>query len=195
MGIPGRGGRVVHGMHLGCHRACCPRGLGLAMVISMGTCLGLASKPLSHGHGGRDLDFVLGVGPDGHIASLFPGHKLAGEFVSIIDATGKKVYSAKISSRQTLISTNSLVAGIYWVWLGNESSLDLVIKSMIAHLWFVTIHPFDDGNGRIARAMLDMFLAKSDHSKIRFYSLSNQIFKEHKKYNDIIEKAQKGAGC
>ena len=65
MGIPGRGGRVVHGMHLGCHRASCPRGPRLAMVISMGTCLGLASKPLLHGHGGRDLDFVLGVGPYG----------------------------------------------------------------------------------------------------------------------------------
>jgi len=77
-------------------------------------------------------------------------------------------------------------------WLNEETKLDLVIKSMIAHFWFVTIHPFDDGNGRIARAILDMQLAKSDKSKIRFYSLSNQIFKEHKKYNEIIEKTQKG---
>jgi Fic family protein len=77
-------------------------------------------------------------------------------------------------------------------WLNSENGLDLVLKSIIAHFWFVTIHPFDDGNGRIARAILDMFLAKSDNSKIRFYSLSNQIFKEHKSYNNIIEKAQKG---
>ncbi len=77
-------------------------------------------------------------------------------------------------------------------WLNNDNSLDLVLKSIIAHFWFVTIHPFDDGNGRIARAILDMFLAKSDRSKIRFYSLSNQIFKEHKKYNSTIEKTQKG---
>ncbi len=77
-------------------------------------------------------------------------------------------------------------------WLNSDSSLDLVVKSMIAHFWFVTIHPFDDGNGRIARAILDMVLAKSDHSKIRFYSLSNQIFKEHKRYNEIIEQTQKG---
>ncbi len=77
-------------------------------------------------------------------------------------------------------------------WLNNENGLDLALKSIIAHLWFVTIHPFDDGNGRIARAILDMFLAKSDRSKIRFYSLSNQIFKEHKHYNNIIEKTQKG---
>ena len=77
-------------------------------------------------------------------------------------------------------------------WLDREKSLDLVLKSIIAHFWFITIHPFDDGNGRIARAILDMFLAKSDNSKIRFYSLSNQIFKEHKHYNNIIEKTQKG---
>ena len=77
-------------------------------------------------------------------------------------------------------------------WLNNDTSLDLVLKSIIAHFWFVTIHPFDDGNGRIARAILDMWLAKSDHSNIRFYSLSNQIFKEHKHYHRIIEQTQKG---
>ncbi len=77
-------------------------------------------------------------------------------------------------------------------WLNNDTSLDLVLKSIVAHFWFVTIHPFDDGNGRIARAILDMWLAKSDHSNIRFYSLSNQIFKEHKYYNRIIEQTQKG---
>jgi Fic family protein len=78
-------------------------------------------------------------------------------------------------------------------WLNSDTSLDLVLKSIIAHFWFVTIHPFDDGNGRIARAILDMWLAKSDNSKIRFYSLSNQIFKEHKHYNNIIEETQKGS--
>ena len=77
-------------------------------------------------------------------------------------------------------------------WLNNENQLDLVLKAAIAHFWFVTIHPFDDGNGRLARAMMDMFLAKSEGSSIRFYSISNQIFKEHKHYNDIIEKTQKG---
>jgi Fic family protein len=70
--------------------------------------------------------------------------------------------------------------------------MDLMLKSAISHLWFVTIHPFDDGNGRIARAIMDMFLARSEGSKIRFYSMSNQIYKEHKLYNDIIEKTQKG---
>ena len=77
-------------------------------------------------------------------------------------------------------------------WLNNENQIDLVLKSAISHLWFVTIHPFDDGNGRLARALMDLFLARSEGSKIRFYSMSNQIFKEHKRYNEIIEKSQKG---
>lgn len=77
-------------------------------------------------------------------------------------------------------------------WVNDENQLDLVHKAFIAHLWFVTIHPFDDGNGRLARAILDKFLAKSEQSNIRFYSLSNQIYKEHKRYNEIIELTQKG---
>ena len=77
-------------------------------------------------------------------------------------------------------------------WLNHSNGLDFVLKALIAHLWFVTIHPFDDGNGRIARAILDMLLARSDQSTLRFYSLSNQIYKEHKNYNTLIEKTQKG---
>ena len=68
------------------------------------------------------------------------------------------------------------------------------MKAAIAHLWFVTIHPFDDGNGRLARAIMDMQLARSDNSKIRFYSMSNQIYTEHRHYNDLIEQTQKSDG-
>ena len=81
---------------------------------------------------------------------------------------------------------------LFLEWLNKEEHSDLLLKSAISHLWFVTIHPFDDGNGRLARAIMDMLLARSDDSKIRFYSMSNQIFKEHKHYNEIIEKTQKG---
>jgi Fic family protein len=81
---------------------------------------------------------------------------------------------------------------IFMNWLNTENHLDLVLKSAISHFWFVTIHPFDDGNGRLARAIMDMLLARSEGSKIRFYSMSNQFFKEHKHYNEIIEKTQKG---
>lgn len=77
-------------------------------------------------------------------------------------------------------------------WLNQNNQMDLVLKSAISHFWFVTIHPFDDGNGRLARAIMDLLLARSEGSKIRFYSMSNQIFKEHKQYNEIIEKTQKG---
>lgn len=70
-------------------------------------------------------------------------------------------------------------------------NMDAVIKAAIAHLWFVTIHPFDDGNGRIARAISDMQLARSDGSSERFYSMSSQIQKERNAYYDILEKTQK----
>jgi Fic family protein len=81
---------------------------------------------------------------------------------------------------------------IFLNWLNEKNQMDLVLKSAISHFWFVTIHPFDDGNGRLARAIMDMLLARSEGSKIRFYSMSNQIFKEHKHYNEVIEKTQKG---
>ena len=77
-------------------------------------------------------------------------------------------------------------------WINEKPSTDLVIKSAVAHLWFVTIHPFSDGNGRIARAISDMMLARSDGSRERFYSMSNQILKERKKYYSVLEETQKG---
>jgi len=77
-------------------------------------------------------------------------------------------------------------------WFNNINLTDSLLKAAIAHFWFVTIHPFDDGNGRIARAIMDMQLARSDKSTIRFYSMSNQISKEHKRYNSILEYTSKG---
>lgn len=77
-------------------------------------------------------------------------------------------------------------------WFENENSIDLVLKSAIAHFWFVTIHPFDDGNGRITRAITDMLLARSDKSNQRFYSMSAQIRVERKLYYAMLEKSQKG---
>lgn len=77
-------------------------------------------------------------------------------------------------------------------WFNNEEPIDSVLKAAIAHFWFVTIHPFDDGNGRIARAITDMLLARSDNTPQRFYSMSNQIQEERKAYYDILEKAQRG---
>ncbi|MDP4953886.1 MAG: Fic family protein, partial [Flavobacteriales bacterium] len=77
-------------------------------------------------------------------------------------------------------------------WFENEKETDLVLKAAIAHLWFVTIHPFDDGNGRITRAITDMTLARSDKSTRRFYSMSAQIRVERKQYYEKLETTQKG---
>lgn len=77
-------------------------------------------------------------------------------------------------------------------WFNDESGIDPVLKAGIAHLWFVSIHPFDDGNGRIARAIADMALARSEESAQRFYSLSAQIRKERRTYYDKLEATQKG---
>jgi len=80
----------------------------------------------------------------------------------------------------------------FLLWFETYQDLDPLIKAGLAHLWFVTIHPFDDGNGRIARAIGDLALARADQSKQRFYSLSAQIQKEHKDYYALLEKTQKG---
>jgi Fic family protein len=77
-------------------------------------------------------------------------------------------------------------------WFNTEDETDSVIKAGIAHLWFITVHPFEDGNGRIARALTDMLLTRSDGVPQRFYSMSAQINKERKAYYEILEKTQKG---
>jgi Fic family protein len=79
-------------------------------------------------------------------------------------------------------------------WINNNTKIDLVLKAAIAHFWFIIIHPFDDGNGRIARAISDMLLARSDNSSQRFYSLSGQILVERKVYYEILQKVQYSNG-
>lgn len=78
-------------------------------------------------------------------------------------------------------------------WFNEDTNMDSVLKAAVAHLWFVTIHPFDDGNGRIARAIADMQLSRADESAQRFYSMSAQIRQERKEYYDILESTQKGS--
>ena len=82
---------------------------------------------------------------------------------------------------------------IFFDWFNLEKNVDLVLKAAIAHLWFVTLHPFEDGNGRISRALSEMLLARSDEQSYRFYSMSTQIRKERNSYYDILEKTQKGS--
>ncbi|MEA2041466.1 MAG: Fic family protein [Bacteroidota bacterium] len=78
-------------------------------------------------------------------------------------------------------------------WVEKETTVDPVLKAAISHLWFVTIHPFEDGNGRIARAITEILLVRSDDSVKRFYSMSSQIRLERKQYYEKLEKTQKGS--
>lgn len=78
-------------------------------------------------------------------------------------------------------------------WIETPSDASPIIKAGLAHLWFLTVHPFDDGNGRIARAVGDLLLARADGGSQRFYSLSAQIQRERKAYYDILERTQKGS--
>ena len=81
----------------------------------------------------------------------------------------------------------------FLAWANAETGEPMLIKAGLAHLWFVTLHPFDDGNGRIARAVGDLFLARADGSPQRFYSLSAQIQRERKDYYEVLERTQKGS--
>ncbi len=79
---------------------------------------------------------------------------------------------------------------VFLHWINSGIKIDAVLKAGIAHLWFVTIHPFDDGNGRIARAITDMMLSRSENSSLRFYSVSNEINANKKDYYRILEDTQ-----
>ena len=95
-------------------------------------------------------------------------------------------YEAPIASRLRKEMTAFLK------WFEKDVSIDPVIKAGVAHLWFVTIHPFDDGNGRIARALADLQLSRAEHTAQRFYSMSSQICAERKNYYSVLESTQKG---
>lgn len=88
---------------------------------------------------------------------------------------------------------NALAAqmDVFLAWANHATNEPALVKAGLAHLWFVTLHPFDDGNGRIARAVGDLFLARADGAGQRFYSLSAQIQRERKDYYDILEQTQK----
>ncbi len=134
-------------------------------------------------------------------ASLFPTgwsgmHKIDtgcyrdGEMQIVSGPMGKeKIHfqapSAKVIKREM---------NVFLDWFNTKTDIDGVLKAAIAHFWFIIIHPFDDGNGRIARAISDMLLARSEESPQRFYSLSNQILIEKKKYYEILQQVQHSSG-
>jgi Fic family protein len=83
--------------------------------------------------------------------------------------------------------------GKFLKWFDGNEQQDPLLKAAIAHLWFVTIHPFEDGNGRIGRAITEMCLARSDGSVQRFYSMSSQVLEERKAYYEVLERTQAGS--
>ncbi len=109
-----------------------------------------------------------------------------GEMQIVSGAMGKeKVHYQAVPVKQVKLEMDKFLD-----WFNKETKIDPVIKSAIAHFWFIVIHPFDDGNGRIARAISDLLLARSDNSSLRFYSLSNQMLLKRKVYYNTLQKVQ-----
>ncbi|MBK7231725.1 MAG: Fic family protein [Saprospiraceae bacterium] len=134
-------------------------------------------------------------------AALFPtgysgtskievGQYRTGEMQVISGAMGKeKLHYEAVQTKLVKKEMDKLLD-----WFNNENQLDPVLKAAIAHFWFIIIHPFDDGNGRIGRAMSDMLLARAEGSGERFYSMSSQILTERKRYYEVLQKVQHSAG-
>lgn len=135
-------------------------------------------------------------------ASLFPTGRSGMTKISVgawrNDSTGPmQVVSGPIGKEHVHVEAPAAARldgemRVFLDWFNAEAEIDPVLKAGQAHFWFVTIHPFDDGNGRIARAIADMALARSENSSQRFYSMSAQIRQERQAYYEILERTQKG---
>jgi len=167
-------------------------------------------------HSGRNVDGIVDMMLDAtqnyHLpltqerlfswnASLFPTgfsglHKLevgtyrSGEMNIVSGAMGKeKVHYEAIPAKKVKSEMDKFLN-----WFNDNSKMDPVLKAAIAHFWFIIIHPFDDGNGRIARAISDLMLTRADASPERYYSMSNQIQMERKHYYAMLQKVQHSRG-
>jgi Fic family protein len=134
-------------------------------------------------------------------SALFPSgfsgmHKIevgryrTGEMQIVSGAMGKeKIHYEAIPAKNIKNEMEHFLA-----WFNEPSTMDPVIKAAIAHFWFIIIHPFDDGNGRIARAISDLMLTRADGTAERYYSISSQILVERKKYYEVLQKTQHSRG-
>ena len=113
-----------------------------------------------------------------------------GDMQVVSGAMGKEVVHFQAPSPEVVTSEMAKLLE----WINIDSTVDNVLKSAIAHFWFIVIHPFDDGNGRIARAISDMLLTRSDDTPLRFYSLSAQILQQKREYYAILQKVQHSSG-
>ena len=114
----------------------------------------------------------------------------SGEMQVVSGAMGKEKVHYEAPKPERLTEEMKCFIG----WVNAETEMDEVVKAAITHLWFVTIHPFDDGNGRIARALTDMMLARSERTSKRFYSMSAEIKLMRAEYYEVLERTQRGDG-
>lgn len=134
-------------------------------------------------------------------AALFPtgysgpykievGQYRTGEMQVVSGALGKeKIHFEAVKPDVIKMEMDKFLA-----WFNKNENIDPVLKAAIAHFWFIIIHPFDDGNGRIARAITDLLLARAEDSGERFYSMSSQILAERKRYYEVLQKVQHSSG-
>ena len=130
--------------------------------------------------------------PTGHsgMHKIKVGHYRTGEMQIVSGAMGKeKVHYEAVPPNSVKEEMDKFLK-----WFNDNSPMDPVLKSAIAHFWFIIIHPFDDGNGRMARAISDLLLARADKTKERYYSMSSQILVERKQYYAILQKVQHSNG-
>jgi len=113
-----------------------------------------------------------------------------GEMQVVSGAIGKeKIHYEVVKPELVKIEMNKFLT-----WFNSNEHMDQVLKAAIAHFWFIIIHPFDDGNGRIARAITDLLLARAEDSGERFYSMSSQILAERKRYYEVLQEVQHSSG-
>lgn len=146
-------------------------------------------KPLSHERlfGWHNVLFPTGMSG---LYRIDVGKYRSGDMQVVSGAMGKeRVHYQAPSPHRVPAEMDRFIT-----WVNDEENIDAVLKAAIAHLWFVSIHPFDDGNGRIARALTDMLLARSENCCKRFYSISSEIKVLQKEYYEVLEHTQHGNG-
>lgn len=146
-------------------------------------------RPLTHERlfGWHNVLFPTGMSG---MYRIDAGKYRSGEMQVVSGAMGReKVHYQAPSAQRVPAEMDRFIA-----WVNGCEDIDAVLKAGIAHLWFVSIHPFDDGNGRITRALTEMLLARSEHSAKRFYSVSAEINVMQKAYYEVLERTQRGDG-
>ena len=146
-------------------------------------------KPLSHDrlYGWHNVLFPTGMSG---LYRIDVGKYRSGEMQVVSGPMGKEKVHYQAPSADRVPAE----MGRFIDWVNSNEEIDGVLKAAIAHLWFVSIHPFDDGNGRITRALTDMLLARSEKCSKRFYSMSAEIRVLQKEYYDVLERTQHGDG-